>query len=94
MLIKVRLSYCVCFSFVGGCGSFSLRETHGLILMCFSLYIFQARSAKVHVRNDGVLLFYIAESDGKVHVREDGVLLFYIAVGDGMVPGHPSNAKR
>ena len=41
------------------------------------LIFFQARSAKVHVRKDGVLLFYIAASDGKVHVRKDGVLILF-----------------
>ena len=35
--------------------------------MFFFVIFFRARSAKVRVRKDGVLLFYIAESDGKVH---------------------------
>ena len=80
VLNKVRLSYCVCFSFVGGCGSFSLRETHRFYL-CVFLCIFSSTKCQslVFILDQfkfikGVL-HYIAEGDGKVHVRNDGVLI-------------------
>ena len=81
MLIKVRLSYCVCFSFVGGCGSFSLRETHRFYL-CVFLCIFSSAKCQGSVfildqfKFIKGVLHYIAKGDGKVHVRKDGVLFF------------------
>lgn len=46
------------------------KKKNFIINSIYANNIFQARSAKVHVREDGVLIFfmfYIAESDGKVH---------------------------